>query len=286
MVLFDEDFTGIFDDAQLSNWTLQGEELISNPSYSSTGTSYNSSQMWGDTQGYMSLSLDNDNWQRASAFYTAETIRTDYWTLSASIKVDGPSSVTPTDPGREHAGLAFVWINANTIDLDDGEEELLGGWGEYAGAPRGTEVVAGDVGYYSGLKAHAVILDEQFLDEAIQEEQRMQNLETWSEVSGSSQDFSTDDDFFYNDGWLDVRLENYRGQFTFYWGDDYTNSYTWTDNNYQGVGHGYFGFSAATDSFSAGHHLDNVTLTYPEPGTLLLILPGAALLYLRRRREE
>lgn len=293
-VVFNENFDNVAQNSDLEpEWTLQGREDTSPYGYDQDGSGYSSDQMWvgGDLLplDYMRLTNeDTSNWQRASAFYTNNTFESNgWWQMTARVNIGGPDTVTDTDAGRETAGLGLVWVDSDTVNLDDGTGELLGGWGEYVGAPRGAEVNAGDVGYYSNTDGYGVVLDEEWINNAVADGSRQQDLSDWSTVSGSEQDLSSDTNFFYNDGWVDIKLtKDGSDEFTLAWGQNYANSYTWTDDNYRRFDQGYFGFTAGTDSFSATHALDDVKLATPEPGTLFLVLPGAALLYWRRRRDE
>lgn len=272
-VLFSEDFNGITaTPPQLPNWTIQGELDTSSPTYGASGTARSGDEYWDND--WMDLTPDTDVWQRTSAFYTEDTMLTDYFTITAKVRLQNQSD---TDEGM--AGMAFCWVDSETVDLSDGASELLGGWGKYYGAPRGGQN-NGDVGYYSGLQGNAFVFSNEYISgTGVQDETVEQDLGTWSEVNSDS---SAD---IYDQSWVNVKLENYYGEFTFFWGDNYENTHTWTDPDYT-PSMGYFGVTAATSDFCASYEVDDFAVSTPEPGTLLLLLPGAVALYLRKRRDE
>ena len=96
----------------------------------------------GSPHGYLELTQSGVGWQRASAFYTAQTVATTNFDIKAQVNITGGA-----------AGLTFCFVDANSVSHD--VSKLFGGYGQWEGAPRGClpNIPSTNArGYYAGLK--------------------------------------------------------------------------------------------------------------------------------------
>jgi len=243
---------------------------------------------FGHGGGYLRLT-STDQYERASAFWVNDLFVADQWTVEMEIRigVSHDGSELPVPDGAD--GLAFTWIDASTTS---GGSELLGGYGDWMGTPRGS-TPGGGLGYLAGVEGYSFQFDHlQNAGEPSQEFVGAVDISDWSLVGGSL-DLVGDTGFYLNDGWQRVRLTMNGGALTFDYnwnGATYDNSQVFNIPNYQSFD-GYFGITGATGERRAYHEIRNFrldALLVPEPGTMALLLVGlgAGGAWIRRRRKE
>lgn len=269
-----------------SGWLIAGSDgtNANDPGVAMTDTDF-----FGHGGGYLRLT-STDQYERASAFWVNDLFVGDQFTVEMEIRIgvthDG--SELPVPDGAD--GIGFTWVDAGSIGST---ADLLGGYGDYMGAPRGTNP-GGGLGYVAGVDGYSFQFDHlQNSGELSQEFTALTDLSDWSAVGGL--DHTSDTGFFLNDGWQRVRLSMNGGTLTFDYnwnGTTYTSTQTFAVPNFNDfVNNGvYFGITGATGERRAYHEIRNFRLNallVPEPGTMALLLfgLGAGGAYIRRRRQ-
>lgn len=283
-----EPFTG---GATPGDWTIQGSD---GSGMTDTGVAMGDNDFFGvggthSDGSYLRLT-STDQWERTSAFWTKDIHVSDNWTLTMDIRLGVTHDGSEITGGSD--GLAFNWIDASTVGSN---ADLLGGYGEWLGTTRG-DFNNGDLGYVSGIEGYSFQFDHWNNippGEFSQEFTDLIDINDWSTLSGSAHSFVNDTNFFYNDGWQTVRLDNNNGNFTFYWdynGATFNSNYTWSVANMPTFD-AYFGVTGSTGERRAFHEIRNFDLDAvlaPEPGTMALLLMGlsAGGAWIRRRRKD
>ena len=269
-------------------WTIQGSD---GTGMATPGTAMDDNDFFGvggshSDGDYLRLT-EIDPYERASAFWTHDVHMSDNWTLTMDIRLgvthDGSE---PSSYPADADGLTFTWLDASTVGSNP---DLLGGYGDWQAAPRGSGN-NGDLGYVSGIEGYSFQFDHHHNTGQLSDEYTvMRDVSDWSALSGSSINFVGDTNFYYNDGWQTVRLDNNNGNFTFSYGPGLANNYTWSVANMPSFDT-YFGVTAGTGdsrSYQEIRNFDLDAVLAPEPGTMALLLIGlsAGGAWIRRRRN-
>ncbi|MEI6501190.1 MAG: hypothetical protein WCP21_09220 [Armatimonadota bacterium] len=273
-------------DTTPAGWLVQG---TTGTAHNTAGTALTDAHFYGaaGTQNYLQLT-NNTNWQRASAYYTARTFNARNFRLTARLYM-----------GSNADGMTLSLLDASTVRTSS---DLLGGYGEYQGSPRGglqNKPTSGALGYVAGLRGFNFEFDHFNNTELSNEHTALVNVATGSHVAGTEHDFSADPTFFTNTGWEQIQLGAYDGQMTLSYNYNassqvYANSYSFAlPAEYTGY-QAMFGITAATGGNSANHWVSDVILnnngsgvSNPEPASLVLYgLMGLGLPWLRRRKAK
>lgn len=276
-VIVDEPFDGT---STPQGWTIQG---YYGGSHTDPGTAKDDSDFFqdnsGNPKGYLELTTPRD-YDRTSAYYTDQMVSSRGWTVNADVYIGG---------GTGADGLAFTFVDQSTIS---GSDDLAGGYGEWIGAPHGTDS-SKSVGYVEGVEGYAFEFDHyQNSNEITQEYTHFVDINTWDHISGAARDFQDNPDFYYGNGWVNVTLENRGDDFTFSWDDNRDGttdgSYNFTVSNFPQYD-AYLGVTGSTGAENADHWAKDVQMDgtpTPEPGTLVLMGLGlAGVGFIKRRRD-
>jgi hypothetical protein len=278
--IINQSFTG---DATPTGWVVQG---TTGTSHTTVGTALSNTHFYGaaGTQNYLQLT-NNNLWQRASAYYTAATLDSRDFTVTANLYLGG---------GRDHGdGLTLSFIDARTISSTT---QLLGGYGQWEGSPQGT--AGGSIqGYVPGVQGFNFEFDH-FMNpgEPAKTYTGLVNANDWRHYGSTIHDFTSDSTFYYNTGWERVQLRAWDGRMYFSWNYNgttqaYDNSYDFALPDDYGSYEAYFGITAGTGGVRSDQWVSDVTLNdsgagVPEPGSLVLYgLVALGLPWLRRRQR-
>jgi len=272
-------------------WVVQGEKNASD-----RFTPGEPKTLWDffrGGQGFIRLTTTGV-YQRASAFYTNEMVWSTEWRLEAEIHME-----------RGADGLAFSWVNVDlpVVDGITKVDHLLGGFGNFVGAPRGPGLSDPDddgLGWYTNLMGYSV----QFLtfsndwitgklspaSATNYEASLCRNLRNWKPpIRSSIFDYLGNPEFFVTDGFVKIVLlqtmVGSEGRFALTWGPGYHTTNSWAVSDYPDYP-AFFGVSAGTGDSVAHHDVRNFTLegnVVPEP-TVWLGIALIALCAGRRRR--
>ena len=158
----------------------------------------------GSPHGYLELTQSGVGWQRASAFYTAQTVATTNFDIKAQVNITGGAD-----------GLTFCFVDANSVSHD--VSKLFGGYGQWEGAPRGClpNIPSTNArGYYAGLKGFNFEFDHfkngneksaEYLS-MVSLSQLSADNQDWLHYSTGTKDFSTDSLFYTDRGWMPVEF--------------------------------------------------------------------------------
>ena len=284
--VFDEPFTN---DVPSAGWLIQG---FTNGASAGDegGVPLTGGQMLGTPgvpNGFIRFTTPDGGYQRASAVYTTDWVWSQNWTMEAEFNCEAGAD-----------GVAFSCIGIdNGVLTSNTTYKALGGSGGFMGVPRAnTAFSTNGCGSYSGISGYSLQFDtyQNYFGggkEAADTNYalvRCRNLLSWTDVPGSTSNFFGNPDFFASKGWVKFRLvqaaSGANGVFTFYWGTNYENSYTFTKNEIGPAYPALFGTSAGCGGFMATHDVRNFRVfgeIVPEPGTALVVLALAALI--RRR---
>jgi hypothetical protein len=182
-----------------------------------------------------------------------------------------------------------VFVDKETISSFD---DLAGGYGEWNGAPHGTNPGM-SVGYVAGVEGYSFEFDHFYNDNQVtQELTDFVNINDWNHIPAATHDFESDPDFYYDNGWVGVTLQNRGNNFTFSWDDDLDDtvdgSYDFTVENFPRYD-AYFGVTGSTGAENANHFVRDVQMDgtpTPEPGTLVLVGLGLAGMGVLKRRRD
>ena len=289
--IFDQSFGGA---RNPDGWVIQGEQNA--PDRFTPGTPKTIWDFFQGGQGFMRLTTSGP-YERASAFYTNEMVWSTDWKIEAEIHMD-----------RGADGMAFSWVGVTgELPIDDGiiqVGELLGGFGNWLGAPRGpglSNPQEDGLGWYNDVGGYSL----QFLTYSNRwitgkkfdtppwatnyESTLCRNLRSWKPPYWNSI-FSYLDDptFFVAPGFVRFVLMQSTigstGHFALTWGPTYATTNTWIITDYMDYP-AYFGVSAGTGGVWANHDVKNFTLygePVPEP-TAWMGMALATLCFARRR---
>jgi len=273
-------------DSTPTGWVVQG---TTSTSHTSVGTPLTATHFYGapGTQNYLQLN-NNTNWQRASAYYTGGTVNSRNFTLTANIYIGGV--------GGGADGMTFSFLDASTVHNNS---DLLGGFGEWEGSPRGTSPnvpSTGALGYVAGLRGFNFEFDHYHNgNEPSSEYTSLVNVNTWTHEAVTEHDYANDSHFYYNTGWEQVQLRAWDGRMYFSYNYNgtthaYDNSYNFAlPTDYYGY-NAIFGVTGGTGGLASNQWVNDVTLENsgagtPEPGSMVLYgLIGLGLPWLRRRK--
>jgi hypothetical protein len=280
-VIFEEDFNVTTTPA---GW-LTGGSFGS--SHTDVGTAKTDSDLFQNDGGPNYLRLSNNTaWNRGWAYYADQKFPIlGHWKMEMDIRIgrlhDGNQTASSAD------GLAFVFLDANTVEtagvLDP--NKVIGGYGQYMGAPRGglpNTPVNGALGYTPGLLGYSFEFDHYSnSSEPSTEYIHWVSLENWAH-SGLGIDLAPDTDFYFNNGWQRVELEGNNGILTvrYKWnGSSYTATHTMDTLNPSNPScdplhdyMAYFGIGAATGQRFSAHEVRYVKLEMIEDETLPVAL--------------
>lgn len=280
-VIFEEDF----------NVTTTPPGWITGGSFGSShtdvGTAKTDSDLFKTDGGnrYLRLS-DNVAWNRGWTYYAAQKFPIlDHWKLTMDVRIgrlhDGNQTASSAD------GLTFVFLDANTVEtagvLDP--NKVIGGYGQYMGAPRGglpNSPVNGALGYTPGLLGYSFEFDHfSNSSEPSTEYIHWVSLKNWAH-SGLGIDLSPDPNFYFNNGWQRLELEGNNGILTvrYKWnGSSYSATHTMDTLNPSNPScdplydyMAYFGIGAATGQRFSAHEVRYVKLEMIEDETLPVAL--------------
>lgn len=298
-LIFKESFAG---PSVPSGWIMNGGENSPN-SGPDTGTAKTDSDWFlSDPTGSFLRLTESNPQQRSTAIYTGNLFRTDKdFAFRMDLRI--PAKKNNAD------GIGFFWIDADSVGAI---EKTIGGSSEWLGTPRGdvtgargsaNETVS--FGWYSGLKGYALGFDHYSNDPSEPSEYTaLVNVSDLSHLPDTIAHFSSDPNFYLNNGWQTVQFA-YRSdadEYTLSWdydGSSFANSKSYAKTGVQKFAAAYFGFGAGTHGLNAEQDVRNVILqgaigdlpgptAVPEPGTWAagaVLALGAALVALRRRPE-
>ncbi|MFM8719044.1 MAG: hypothetical protein ACKOFH_05855 [Chthoniobacterales bacterium] len=298
-LIFKESFAG---PTVPSGWIMNGRENSPN-SGPDTGTAKTDSDWFlSDATGSFLRLTESSPQQRTTAIFTENLFRTDKdFVFRMDLRI--PAKKSNAD------GIGFFWLDADSVG-DIGR--TIGGSGEWLGTPRGdvtgtpgsaNETVS--YGWYAGLRGYALEFDHYSNDPSEPPEYTaLLNLSDWSHLRDTITDFSSDPNFYLNNGWQTVQF-GYRSdadEYTLSWGYDgsaFANSKTYANTGVQRFASAYFGFGAGTHGLNADQDVRNVILegsfadppgpaAVPEPGTWAagaLLTIGAVIAFWRRRKS-
>ncbi len=179
VALNSESFTEYFNDnSDPSDWAMQGDYTYVTED---EGTSY-----------FLRLTHDGNSGELSSAFYKVSSFQNVGWTINATIRISS------TDLTGE--GLTFVWVNAANISEEsdligpsypDQAAPLKGGYGfEFDHSKNQGDANSQE---YTHVVALPLIVDPG----------TSQNL---VHINGLETNFSSDNQYYENDGWIDIEL--------------------------------------------------------------------------------
>jgi hypothetical protein len=252
--------------------------------------------------GYLRLTQDGPS-QRSTMIYTADTLNTSKsFSFSAEVRISSSSS------GAD--GLAFFWMSKASVDTVIANDpsvnsvaDITGGMGEWQGVPHGNDP-SKSIGYYPDISGYSFEFDHYQNSGEQQEYNHLIRIDDWDHTAGSvaATDYSSDANFYFNDGWLRVHFSYDEGteSFAYYLetldGSITTAVKTFTISDlesatgetgwYETFDEAYFGIGAGTGAITAEHLVDNLNVV-PEPVSALYLAAGAlALVALRRRLRK
>jgi len=268
--VFEESFGGA---CNPHGWVVQGEKNA--PDMSTPGQQKTIWDFLHGGQGFIRLTTTG-MYERGSAFYTGDFVWSTEWKIDAEIHIE-----------RGADGLAFSWVDVCSNGLPDVDGitqvgQLLGGFGNYVGAPRGPVITDG-LGWYDANGGYSVqfltfsndwITGKSYPPSATNYETTLcRNLRNWKPpIQGSVFNYLDNPGFFATNGFVRIVLmqtmTGATGCFGLTWGPTYATTNTWIVPDYPEYP-AYFGVSAGTGEGIALHEVRNFVLEgdlVPEPG--------------------